>query len=36
MNTSTAKTKIFDSIRRSLQASEPFDVVHAEHFHEAD
>ncbi|MEK7723722.1 MAG: lactate utilization protein [Acidobacteriota bacterium] len=36
MNTSTAKTKIFDSIRQSLKLSEPFDVVHAEHFHEVD
>ncbi|HRH43826.1 MAG TPA: lactate utilization protein [Pyrinomonadaceae bacterium] len=36
MHTSTAKTKIFDSIRQSLKASEPFDVVHAEHQHETD
>lgn len=34
MNTSTAKTKIFDSIRQSLQASKPLDVIHAEHHHE--
>lgn len=36
MNTSTAKAKIFDSIRQSLRISEPFDAVHAEHQHEVD
>lgn len=36
MNTSNAKAKIFDSIRQHLKASEPFDAVHAEHYHEVD
>lgn len=30
---SSAKTKIFDSIRQSLQASKPFDDIFAEHHH---
>lgn len=36
MNTSTAKAKIFDSIRQSLAESEPFDAVHAEHLTPVD
>ena len=36
MDTSAAKSKIFDSIRQSLKASEPFDAVRAEHHHEVD
>jgi L-lactate dehydrogenase complex protein LldG len=36
MNASKAKTKIFDSIRQNLRASEPFDAVHAEHHHKED
>jgi L-lactate dehydrogenase complex protein LldG len=36
MNTSAAKAKIFNSIRQSLRASEPFDLVHAEHHHAGD
>ena len=36
MDTSAAKSKIFDSIRQSLKASEPFDVVRAEHRHKSD
>ena len=36
MDTSTAKTKVFDSIRKNLKESEPFDAVHAEHFHAVD
>jgi L-lactate dehydrogenase complex protein LldG len=36
MDTSTAKTKIYASIRQSLKESESFDAVHAEHFHEVD
>ncbi len=36
MNTSSAKAKIIDSIRRNLKASEPFDAVRAEHFHQVD
>lgn len=36
MNASTAKTKIFDSIRQSLRTSKPFDAIHAEHHHEVD
>jgi L-lactate dehydrogenase complex protein LldG len=36
MNTSTAKAKIFDSIRQNLKVSEPFDAVQAEHFYAVD
>lgn len=36
MNTATAKTKIFDSIRQSLRLSEPYDAVQTEHHHEVD
>lgn len=36
MDTSAAKTNIFDSIRQSLKASEPFDAVHAEHHTQDD
>jgi L-lactate dehydrogenase complex protein LldG len=36
MNTSAAKSEIFDSIREALKASEPHDVVRSEHHRPED